>query len=89
MRGQAVVVAGQLVPVQAGPLAVLRALAAQPGRVLSAAEIRAVMPDARPQWTITRSRWPSPACVAALGGTDLDGAVLVQTVMKRGYRLAV
>src|SRR5690606_28434621 len=44
IRGHAVVVDGQLVPVQAGPLAVLRALATHPGRVLSAAEIRAFLP---------------------------------------------
>src|SRR6185369_15812839 len=43
IRGHALVVGGQLVPVQAGPLAVVRALAAQPGRVLSVAEIRAVI----------------------------------------------
>ena len=88
VRGQAIVIAGQLVPVQAGPLAVLRALAVRPGRVLSPAEIRAVMPnlsavdDHAIEMAVSRLR-------GALGGTDLHGVELIQTVMKRGYRLAV
>jgi uroporphyrinogen-III synthase len=87
VRGQAVVIAGQLVPVQAGPLAVLRALASRPGRVLSAAEIRAVIPHSSPvddhavEMAVSRLR-------GSLDG-NLAGLELVQTVMKRGYRLAV
>jgi uroporphyrinogen-III synthase len=88
IRGQAVVIDGQLVPVQAGPLAVLRALAAHPGRVLSAAEIRAVLPhsstvdDHAIEMAVSRLR-------GTLGHSDLSGLDVVQTVMKRGYRLAV
>jgi uroporphyrinogen-III synthase len=88
VRGQALVVANQLVPVQPGPLAVLRALAARPGRVLSPAEIRGVMPnlsavdDHAIEMAVSRLR-------GAVGGTQLNGVELVQTVMKRGYRLAV
>jgi uroporphyrinogen-III synthase len=88
VRGQAIVVAGQLVPVQAGPLAVLRALAVRPGRVLSPAEIRSVMPnlsavdDHAIEMAVSRLR-------GTLVGTELYGVELVQTVMKRGYRLAV
>jgi uroporphyrinogen-III synthase len=87
VRGQAVVIAGQLVAVQAGPLAVLRALASRPGRVLSAAEIRAVIPHSSPvddhavEMAVSRLR-------GSLDG-NLAGLELVQTVMKRGYRLAV
>jgi uroporphyrinogen-III synthase len=88
IRGQAVVVDGQLVPVQPGPLAVLKALATRPGRVLSAAEIRAVLPysstvdDHAIEMAVSRLR-------GTLGHTELAGLDLVQTVMKRGYRLAV
>ena len=87
VRGQALLVAGRLVPVQPGPIAVLRALARQPGRVLSAAEIRGVIPgwssvdDHAIEMAVSRLR-------RCLDGTDLDGTGLVQTVVKRGYRLA-
>jgi uroporphyrinogen-III synthase len=87
VRGQAVIVSDQLVPVQAGPLAVLRALASRPGRVLSAAEIRAVIPHSSPvddhavEMAVSRLR-------GSLDG-NLAGLEIVQTVMKRGYRLAV
>lgn len=88
IRGHAVVVDGQLVPVQAGPLAVLRALATHPGRVLSAAEIRAYLPhsstvdDHAIEMAVSRLR-------GSLGHSDLRGLDLIQTVMKRGYRLAI
>jgi uroporphyrinogen-III synthase len=87
VRGQAVVIADHLIPVQAGPLGVLRALASRPGRVMSAAEIRAAMPrsstvdDHAIEMAVSRLRGSI--------GRDLDGDELVQTVMKRGYRLAV
>ena len=88
IRGQAVVVDGQLVPVQAGPMAVLRALATRPGQVLSAAEIRAILPrttstvdDHAIEMAVSRLR-------GTLGSAD-DRLDLVQTVMKRGYRLAM
>jgi uroporphyrinogen-III synthase len=88
IRGHAVVVDGALVPVQAGPLAVLRALATHPGRVLSAAEIRAYLPqsstvdDHAIEMAVSRLR-------GSLGHSELSGLDLVQTVMKRGYRLAI
>ena len=87
IRGHAVV-DGTLVPVQVGPLAVLRALATHPGRVLSAAEIRAHLPgpshvdDHAIEMAVSRLR-------GSLGHSGLRGPDLVQTVMKRGYRLAV
>lgn len=82
LRGHAVVLDRRLVPVQAGPLAVLRALARQPGQVLSPADLRAAIPgrtwvdDHAVEMAVSRLR-------QALPGTDL-----VQTIVKRGYRLA-
>lgn len=81
LRGHAVVLDGRLVPVQAGPLAVLRALARHPGEVLSSADIRAAVPDRAVddhavEMAVSRLR-------QSLRGTDL-----VQTIVKHGYRLA-
>ncbi len=86
VRGQAVVVNGALRPVPPAPMAVLRALAAQPGHVLSRRALAGVLrthsgrsstvDDHAVETAIGRLR-------AALGHPDL-----VQTVVKRGYRLA-
>ena len=87
VRGQALLVGGRLIAVQPGPIAVLRALAHHPGRVLSAGEIRGHVPgwagvdDHAIEMAVSRLR-------RSLDGTDLDGTGLVQTVMKRGYRIA-
>lgn len=86
VRGHGVMVSGRLVPVQPGPIAVLRALARRPGHVLSTAEIRGLVPgwsavdDHAIEMAISRLR-------RSLAGTELDGVDVVQTVMKRGYRL--
>jgi uroporphyrinogen-III synthase len=82
VRGQAVVLEGELVPVQPGPLAVLRALARQPGRVLSCADIR----RATPNWAGVDDHAIEMA-VSRLRRSLHDND-LIQTVMKRGYRLA-
>jgi uroporphyrinogen-III synthase len=82
IRGQAVVLNDELIPVQAGPIAVLRALARHPGRVLSCAEIR----RATPNWAAVDDHAIEMA-VSRLRRTLHDGE-LVQTVMRRGYRLA-
>jgi len=82
LRGQAVVLDGRLIPMQAGPLAVLRALARRPGRVVSCTEIRRSIPN----WSDVDDHAIEMA-VSRLRRT-LDGADLVHTVMKRGYRLA-
>ena len=87
VRGQAVLVDGEVVAIQPGPIAVLRALASRPGRVLSAADIRTLVPswaavdDHAIEMAISRLR-------RALLGTRLDGAEVIQTVMRRGYRLS-
>jgi uroporphyrinogen-III synthase len=88
IRGQALIVGEIVVPVQPGPVAVLRALARQPGRVLSPAEIRTRTPgwsdvdDHAIEMAVSRLR-------RCLDGGGLDGVSLVQTVVKRGYRLAL
>ena len=82
VRGQAVVLDGELIPVQPGPIAVLRALARHPGRVLSCAEIR----RATPGWSTVDDHAIEMA-VSRLR-RSLNGGDLIQTVVKRGYRLA-
>lgn len=82
VRGQAVLLDGDYIAVPAGPLAVLRALARDPGRVMSAAEIRA----ATPSWTDVDDHAVEMA-VSRLRRL-LGDPQIVQTIIKRGYRLA-
>jgi uroporphyrinogen-III synthase len=83
VRGHAALLDGKLYPIQQGPLEILRVLAGQPGTVLSSADIRRLVPgltdvdDHAIEMAVSRLRRAIP---------DLD---LVQTVIKRGYRLAV
>ncbi|MFI5955111.1 uroporphyrinogen-III synthase [Cryptosporangium sp. NPDC051539] len=82
VRGYAVLVDGELVAAPPTSMAVLRSLASRPGRVFSRAELREVLPagdagDHAVEMAITRLR-------AALGGADL-----IETVIKRGYRLRI
>ncbi|WP_347060540.1 uroporphyrinogen-III synthase [Blastococcus sp. HT6-30] len=78
VRGHAAVVDGQLVELAPGPLAVLRELARQPGHVVSRPDLVGSLPGGGDghavEMAVTRLR-------AALG------APLVETVVKRGYRL--
>ena len=80
VRGHAVVVDGRLVELAPGPLAVLRSLVERPGTVVSRPALTGCLPgggDAHAvEMAVTRLR-------AALG------APLVETVVKRGYRLAM
>nr|WP_246324892.1 uroporphyrinogen-III synthase [Petropleomorpha daqingensis] len=80
VRGYAAVVDGRLVEPAPGSLAVLRALTERPGAVVSRPDLTAVLPGGGDvhavEMAVTRLR-------AAIG------APLVQTVVKRGYRLAV
>ncbi|MDQ3904205.1 MAG: uroporphyrinogen-III synthase [Actinomycetota bacterium] len=81
LRGHAAVVDGVLRAVPPTPMALLRLLAARPGRVVPRAEMLAAMPAAggdehAVETAVARLR-------AALGVPRL-----VQTVVKRGYRLA-
>jgi uroporphyrinogen-III synthase len=81
LRGQAAIVDGQLREVAPAPMAVLRALAAEPGRVVSRRELTAALPSGGEEHAVE----------TAIGRlrTALGESKLVQTVVKRGYRLAV
>jgi uroporphyrinogen-III synthase len=82
VRGQAVVLNDELIPVPPGQITVLRALARNPGQVLSCADIR----SAAPNWADVDDH-AIEMTVSRLRRTLHDGD-LIQTVMKRGYRLA-
>jgi uroporphyrinogen-III synthase len=80
VRGHAAVVDGTLRPVPQAPMAVLRVLSRQPGRVVSRRELLDGLPgggadEHAVEVAVARLR-------SALGDTRL-----VQTVVKRGYRL--
>ncbi|WP_327007534.1 uroporphyrinogen-III synthase [Dactylosporangium sp. NBC_01737] len=83
VRGHAALLDGTLYPIQQGPVEVLRILAGDPGKVLSSTDIRRRLPsvadvdDHAIEMAVSRLR-------RALPGLDL-----VQTVIRRGYRLAV
>jgi uroporphyrinogen-III synthase len=81
LRGHAVLVDGVPRPVPPSGMALLRALAAEPGRVLSRADLLAALPGSGDEHAVE-------AAVARLR-TSLGTATPVQTVFKRGYRLAV
>lgn len=80
VRGHAVLVDGEARELPPGPMAVLAALTRRPGVVVSRAELLAALPgggtdEHAVEMAVTRLR-------AALG------AKLIQTVVKRGYRIA-
>ena len=79
LRGHAAIVDGELRPLAPAPMAVLRALATTPGRVLSRAALLRTLPRGADghavEMAVARLR-------AGLGTTGI-----VQTVVKRGYRL--
>ncbi|GAA1208598.1 uroporphyrinogen-III synthase [Prauserella alba] len=81
LRGQAAVVDGQLRDVAPAPMAVLRALARRPGHVVSRRELTTALPGGGEEHAVE----------TAIGRlrTSLGEGKLVQTVVKRGYRLAV
>jgi uroporphyrinogen-III synthase len=80
VRGYAAVLDGRLVELAPGPMAVLRELARRPGHVVPRADLIASLPGGGDghavEMAVTRLR-------AALG------APVVETVVKRGYRLKV
>jgi uroporphyrinogen-III synthase len=81
LRGHAAVIDGALKPLAPGPMAVLRALAASPGRVLSRATLLRELPRGADEHAVEMA-------VARLRAA-LGGSAFVQTVIKRGYRLRV
>ncbi|HXT91684.1 MAG TPA: uroporphyrinogen-III synthase [Trebonia sp.] len=82
VRGSAVVVDGSLRPVPPGPMAVLRALARRPGWVVSRADLLAELPGGG------ADEHAVEAAIARLR-SSLGAPEIVQTVVKRGYRLAL
>ncbi|MER6829598.1 uroporphyrinogen-III synthase [Streptosporangium sp. NPDC000563] len=84
IRGHAVAVDGELKPLPPAPMAVLKRLADKPGHVVARSDLRTVLPggpsrdsaEHAVEMAITRLR-------RALGP-----AGIVETVVKRGYRLA-
>jgi uroporphyrinogen-III synthase len=81
VRGSAVVVDGRLRPVPPGPMALLRALARRPGWVVPRADLLAELPGGG------ADEHAVEAAVARLR-SGLGSPGIVQTVVKRGYRLA-
>ena len=83
VRGHGLLWDGTFCPLPPGPSAVLRALAHEPGRVLSRRQLRAALPGGGPA-----NEHAVEMAVARLRAA-LPVPGLVQTVVKRGYRLAV
>ncbi|MCS7479695.1 uroporphyrinogen-III synthase [Umezawaea endophytica] len=81
MRGQAVVVDGELRPVAPAPMAVLRALVEARGRVVSRKDLLAALPGGGEEHAVE----------TAIGRlrTALGEPRMVCTVVKRGYRMAM
>jgi len=93
LRGHAVLVDGRLRPIARAPMAVLRVLAEQPGRVVSRAELCQVLPsgsspgDPRAAARFQPDEHAVEMAVARLR-RGLGRGGIVETVVKRGYRLA-
>ncbi|WP_020520437.1 uroporphyrinogen-III synthase [Catelliglobosispora koreensis] len=81
MRGHAAIVDGELRPLAPAPMAVLRALAAVPGKVRSRASLLPALPRGADEHAVEMA-------VARLRA-GLGDPGFVQTVVKRGYRLPV
>lgn len=81
LRGQAAIVDGQLRELAPAPMAVLRALAQRPGVVVPRKELTNWLPSGGEEHAVETA-------VGRLR-TSLGESRLVQTVVKRGYRLAV
>ncbi|MBO1337544.1 uroporphyrinogen-III synthase [Streptomyces sp. VRA16 Mangrove soil] len=82
IRGHAVLVDGALRPVPPAGMSLLRALARRPGWVVSRAELLRALPGAG------RDEHAVETAMARLRST-LGVPKLIQTVVKRGYRLAL
>ena len=82
IRGQAVVIDGQLRAVPATGMLILRKLADPPGRVVSRGELLTALPG-------TGSDAHAVEAAIARLRASLHDPALVETVVKRGYRLAM
>ena len=81
LRGHAVLVDGVLCPLPPTPMAMLRVLAREPGQVVSRAELLAVQGGSGDEHAVENA--------IALLRTALGVSGLVETVVRRGYRLAL
>ena len=81
VRGHGAIVDDAFVPLASTPMALLRVLAARPGRVLSRDDLVRIMPG---------NGGDGHAVEVAIGRlrTSLGDPALITTVVKRGYRLA-
>ena len=97
IRGHAVMLDGRLRPLARAPMAVLRALAARPGHVVSRNDLCGVLPSGSPPGEApggpgaARLQPDEHAVEMAVARLrrGLGHQYLVETVVKRGYRLAV
>ncbi|RJL27281.1 uroporphyrinogen-III synthase [Bailinhaonella thermotolerans] len=85
LRGHAAVVDGELRPLAPAPMAVLKRLAERPGHVVSRAELRTVLPGTVPG-RVSAEHAVEMAVTRLRRGLGRPG--VVETVVKRGYRLA-
>lgn len=81
VRATAATLEHEILPVSPSGLAILRSLASEPGSVRSRGELLAVLPG--------ESDDPHSAEVAVARLREAMGQPIIQTVVKRGYRLAV
>lgn len=81
VRATAATLDHEILPVSPSGLAILRALASEPGAVRSRGELLAVLPG--------DSDDPHSAEVAVARLREAMGQPIIQTVVKRGYRLSV
>ncbi|MEV4257847.1 hypothetical protein AB0J52_32195, partial [Spirillospora sp. NPDC049652] len=104
LRGHAVVLDGRLRPIAPAPMAVLRALARRPGHVVSRAELCGVLPGRplasghipgpagagarRGRGARPRADEHAVEMAVARLRRGLGRSGIVETVVKRGYRLA-
>jgi uroporphyrinogen-III synthase len=86
LRGHAVLLDGRLRPIAPAPMAVLRALATRPGHVLSRAELCGVLPSNSTARLQPDEHAVEMAVARLRRGLGRHG--LIETVIKRGYRLA-
>ena len=80
VRGYAAVLDGRVVELAPGPMAVLRELARRPGHVVPRPELIGSLPGGKDGHAVERAVTRLRAAL---------GAPVVETVVKRGYRLAV
>jgi uroporphyrinogen-III synthase len=92
IRGHGVMLDGRLRPIARAPMAVLRALAARPGHVVSRTDLCGVLPSgSAPGGPWAARLQPDEHAVemaVARLRRGLGHQYLVETVVKRGYRLA-